>query len=290
MTKLINSKAFSLFICLIVYIISIAAAWYSTSFFNNEKSLLITALVADVVATAVVFLFSVVFKNASLYDPYWSMAPPFIIGYWIFNTHSDFSIVSVLIFLVTLFWSIRLTLNWVRGWRGLSHEDWRYIKLREDNPSIYPLINFTGIHLFPTIIVFICLIPAYYAIIKAEPNLNIIIILGAVLCVASTIIAFIADEQMRAFRSKSMESGCMERGLWKYSRHPNYLGEILFWLGIWIMAMGVDLNNWWTLFGWIALTLMFVFISIPMMEKRSLSKRADYANLMSRVPMLFKFW
>jgi len=289
MSKAVHSKSFSLFICLLVYIVSIVAAWYSTTFINPVNSLLIIALVADIVATIVVFFFSEVFKNGSLYDPYWSVAPPVIIGYWIYKAHTDFSIVSVLIFLVTLVWSIRLTLNWIRGWRGLDHEDWRYIKLREENPRIYPFVNFTGIHLFPTTIVFICLIPAYYAIVESEPNLNITIIAGAVLCIASTIMAFIADEQMRAFRKKPVESACMESGLWKYSRHPNYLGEILFWLGIWVMAMGVEPTLWWTIFGWVTLTLMFVFISIPMMEKRSLAKRADYANLMRRIPMLLPF-
>jgi steroid 5-alpha reductase family enzyme len=289
MTKAAHSKAFSLFICLLAYIVSIAAAWYSTSFLNPENSLLVVALVADIVATVVIYFFGVIFKNASLYDPYWSVAPPVLIGYWIVQAQHDFSTVSVLIFLVTLVWSIRLTLNWARGWQGLGHEDWRYTKLRNDNPGIYPFVNLAGIHLFPSAIVFICLIPAYYAIMEAKPHLNIAIIAGAVLCIVSTIIAFIADEQMRAFRKKSVESASMETGLWKYSRHPNYLGEILFWLGIWVMAIGVDLNLWWTVFGWILLTLMFVFISIPMMEKRSLAKRADYANLISRIPMLLPF-
>ena len=118
MTKAVHSKAYSLFICLLVYIVSIAAAWYTTTFFTTDKSLLIVALVADIVATVVVFIFSIIFKNGSLYDPYWSVAPPVIIGYWIFNAQTGFSTVSVLLFLVTLLWSIRLTLNWMRGWQG----------------------------------------------------------------------------------------------------------------------------------------------------------------------------
>jgi len=289
MTKAANSKAFSLFICLFAYIVSIAAAWYSTSFFNPENSSLIVALVADIVATVVIYFIGVIFKNASLYDPYWSVAPPVIIGYWMVQARHDFSIVSVLIFLVTLLWSIRLTLNWARGWQGLGHEDWRYTKLRNDNPGIYPFVNLAGIHLFPTLMVFICLIPAWYTIMKAEAGLNITMLAGAILSIAGTVISLIADEQLRAFRKSSIEQASMETGLWKYSRHPNYLGEILFWLGIWVIAMGVDLNLWWTVFGWIMLTLMFVFISIPMMEKRSLAKRADYANLIRRIPMLFPF-
>lgn len=289
MTKAANSKAFSLFICLFAYIVSIAAAWYSTSFLNPENSSLVVALVADIVATVVIYFIGVIFKNASLYDPYWSVAPPVIIGYWIVQAGHDISIESVLIFLVTLVWSIRLTLNWARGWQGLGHEDWRYSKLRNDNPGIYPLVNLAGIHLFPTLMVFICLIPAWYAIMQAEASLNITMLAGAILSIAGTVISLIADEQLRAFRKSSIEQASMVTGLWKYSRHPNYLGEILFWLGIWVMAMGVDLNLWWTVLGWIMLTLMFVFISIPMMEKRSLAKRAEYANVIKQIPMLLPF-
>jgi steroid 5-alpha reductase family enzyme len=286
MSRAEKSKTFSLLICLAVYIVSIVAAWYSTFFFTPGYNLLVVALFADIVATVVVYIFGVIFKNASLYDPYWSVAPPVIIGYWIVQTQDDFTTVSVLIFLVTLLWSIRLTLNWARGWRGLGHEDWRYTKLRNDNPKIYPFVNLAGIHLFPTTIVFVCLIPAWYAVLQTEATLNITVLGGAIISIAGTLLSFIADEQMRAFKNRSMESASIETGLWQYSRHPNYLGEILFWLGIWVMAVGVNVNLWWTIFGWVALTLMFVYISIPMMEKRNLAKRADYADLIRRIPML----
>ncbi|MEO8147851.1 MAG: DUF1295 domain-containing protein [Bacteroidia bacterium] len=290
LTQSLNSKSFSVLICCITYAIAVAIGWFSANYFDQQFQLITATLIADVMATTIVFIFSTAFRNSSLYDPYWSVAPPLIIWFWIYKTQTEFTLIDFLLLGVIVLWSLRLTVNWLRGWRGLSHEDWRYIQLREQNPKLYPVTNFAGIHLFPTLIVLICLIPCYYALQETHNEINFEIITGAIICITAIIISFIADEQMRSFRKNSNENESMENGLWKYSRHPNYLGEILFWWGIWIIAIGVNIKLYWTVFGCITLTLMFIFISIPMMEKRNLARRKNYSEVMERVPMLFKLF
>ncbi len=167
-----NNKLLSLIITIFAYSIALVCAIMSLSLIKSIDSVLIKTLVADVVATVVIFLFSVIFSNASLYDPYWSVAPPLIIYAWLINASANSKQLGSLLLLVTLLWSIRLTTNWARGWKGLVHEDWRYIQLKKNNPVIYPLINFSGIHLFPTVMVFLCLIPAYYTVNVTDASIK----------------------------------------------------------------------------------------------------------------------
>ena len=279
----------SLIITILAYSIALICAIMSLSLIKSIDNVLIKTFVSDLVATVVIFLFSVIFSNASLYDPYWSVAPPLIIYAWLINASANSKQLGALLLLVTLLWSIRLTTNWARGWKGLVHEDWRYIQLKKKNPVLYPLINFAGIHLFPTVMVFLCLIPAYYTVNVTDASINLVSVIGLVLCLAGTLISLIADEQLRKFRKSEPVTACIQTGLWKNSRHPNYLGEIIFWAGIFVVAVGVDLSLYWTVIGSVLLTLMFIFISIPMMEKRNLEKRSCYRDVIRKIPMLVNF-
>ena len=78
----------------------------------------------------------------------------------------------------------------------------------------------------------------------------------------------------------------MNRGLWALSRHPNYLGEILFWWGLYLFALASNPSFWWVVAGPLAITLMFIFASIPMIEKRMLKRRKDYQAYQEKVSML----
>ena len=75
-------------------------------------------------------------------------------------------------------------------------------------------------------------------------------------------------------------------GLWKSSRHPNYLGEILFWWGLFIIYISVAPGEWLTAIGAVANTLLFIFVSIPLMEKRQLATKPAYAEYRRNTRML----
>ena len=187
-----------------------------------------------------------------------------------------------------LLWSVRLTFNWCRGWKGLSHEDWRYKMLREKNPRLYPFINFAGIHLFPTIMVFLAMQPVYVMTSQFMEAVtkNPLFIIGLLITIAATTLELVADEQMHQFKKHAQRGDYINSGLWKYSRHPNYFGEILFWFGLWVMQMGVAPQYWWTAMGFIAMLIMFLFASIPMMEAKNLQSKAGYESYIKRVSVL----
>ena len=78
----------------------------------------------------------------------------------------------------------------------------------------------------------------------------------------------------------------MQGGLWKYSRHPNYFGEITFWWGIYIIQLGMAPQYWFTIAGPVLMTLLFVIISVPMMKNKLLASKQGYAQYIKSTSML----
>ncbi len=189
-----------------------------------------------------------------------------------------------LVFAAVLLWAVRLTLNWARGWKGLSYEDWRYKMLREKKPEIYWLTNLAGIHLFPTVVVFAALLPVYYTL--GNSFAPVVFYSGFIISIGATIVEFVADEQMRAFKRNASGNEFINQGLWKYSRHPNYFGELTFWFGLWVMQMSVVPEYWWTIIGFTAMLLMFLLASIPMMEEKNKKGKPGYEEYVKRVSVL----
>jgi steroid 5-alpha reductase family enzyme len=92
---------------------------------------------------------------------------------------------------------------------------------------------------------------------------------------------------MRAFaRDPASHGRTINVGLWSRSRHPNYLGEIGFWCGLWLFGVAAAPTSWWTVVGPVVMVLLFETASIPMMETRSLARRPDYAGYQRAVPRL----
>ncbi len=229
-------------------------------------------LLADIASTVVVFIFSVLVKNASVYDPYWSVQP--IVILFAFAIKYSLSGVRILLFVATLVWGFRLTANWAYTFKNLSAQDWRYTMLCEKTGKFYPVINFVGIHLVPTLVVYGCVLPAVFTFVYGGAW-NIGCILFFLLSLCATALQGAADIQMHAFRKKKM-GGFIRNGLWKYSRHPNYLGEILMWWGIGLAAVCLMPARWYLLAGALANTALFLFVSIPLAEDKQ-SKKEGYA-------------
>jgi steroid 5-alpha reductase family enzyme len=247
------------------------------------------AFAADVVATGVIFAFSVGFRNSSFYDAYWSVAPIAIGVYWIADAES----IGVdprrqtAVLLLILWWGLRLTWNWARGWSGLDHEDWRYRRLEEQTGRAWWPVSFAGIHMLPTLLVFLGLLPVYAALSSGIRPWGWLDALATAVTAAAVLLEQTADRQLLRFRRAGPEPGAiLAAGLWARSRHPNYLGEIGFWWGLYLFGLAADPGAWWTVVGAVAITLLFLGVSLPLMETRMLERRPGYAAHRERVPLL----
>ena len=241
-------------------------------------SIWLRLLIADVAATVFTFIFSVILKNASVYDPYWSVQPIVILV--AFAITSSISPVKILLLIAVCLWGIRLTANWAYNFYSFEYQDWRYVMLRDKTGVLYPFVNFTGIHMVPTLVVYGCTLPAVYVMIQT-PKFNLLTFIFLLQSICAMLLQGSADIQMHRFRkakSQGRASGFIRTGLWKHSRHPNYLGEILMWWGIGLAAVFSLGFKWYFLAGAFANTLLFLIVSIPMADKRQSTKEgfAEY--------------
>lgn len=124
------SRSTSFLLCTGVYLVALLVAAVYVLACGKGQTLLFTTFVATILATLTVYAFSMLFRNASLYDPFWSVAPMAIVWYWA-DIYQPFLLMHVLFIAAVWLWGIRLTLNWARGWQGLGHMDWRYNMLQK---------------------------------------------------------------------------------------------------------------------------------------------------------------
>ena len=251
---------------------------------NISNNIYINILYADIVATLFVYAIGIVFNNASVYDPYWSVAPMVILPLILFE-HSSFNLGNVLLLTVVFYWSVRLTINWAYTFKSLSHQDWRYTMIKDRTKKFFPIVSLFGINLMPTLIVYIAILPAIYYIINLE--FHLLNIIGFILCVVAVTIQLISDYQMHKFRKNNLyKSKSINSGLWKYSRHPNYFGEILMWWSVWFICFSSDISSWYLIVGALLNTILFLIVSIPMQEKRLLNSKDNYKDYINTTSML----
>ncbi|MBP7738483.1 MAG: DUF1295 domain-containing protein [Spirochaetes bacterium] len=281
------SKSKSALICLGAYGAALTVAVLIVLFLHDFNDIA-AAFFADVAATVVIFLFSVGMNNSSMYDPYWSVAPLPIALYWALGReYGPVSYRGVIVILLVLLWGARLTYNWYRQWKGLVHEDWRYADFRNKTGRLYWPISFLGIHLFPTVMVFLGCLSMYPVMSAGNTELGFLDGVALFITVSAIIIETMADKQLNRFvTGKPPKDAILSSGLWAYSRHPNYFGEISFWWGLFLFSLAADGFRWWIIVGPLAITIMFLTVSIPMMEKRMLSSRPHYAERQRSVSRL----
>ncbi|MEV0714237.1 DUF1295 domain-containing protein [Asanoa sp. NPDC050611] len=248
---------------------------------------LLTAFVADLVATLLIFGLSMVLDNASLYDPYWSVAPPVIAAWWVVAADTGDGVRQAVVLLLITVWAVRLTANWAYGWAGLHHVDWRYRQLRATRGRVpWWLVNLGGIQLMPTLVVFLGLLSVWPALAGSRP-FGLLDVVATALTAGAIALEAVADLQMHRFAAAADNRGrILATGVWRRTRHPNYLGEIALWWGLWIFGVAAAPTWWWTVIGPLGMVVLFKAASIPLMDRRSLDRRSGYADHMREVPAL----
>jgi steroid 5-alpha reductase family enzyme len=282
----------------IAYVLALAAAAASMAMLADwlDGSLLWLAAVGDLVATLVVFGFSAAYRNSSFYDPYWSVVPPVLLAYWILAAGLPIDLRSVLLAGLVGWWALRLTHNWARGWHGLGDEDWRYRQLQAQLGVAYWPVSLLGIHLMPTVWVFLGCLGLYLASGAAEVDglaaasrapLGWMDGVAALVTAAAVWLERRADLELLKFREqRTSASELLRTGVWAWCRHPNYLGEIGFWVGVCLFGVAANPSAWWVWLGPAVMIALFAGVTISMIERKLAAAKPGYASYQAAVPRL----
>ncbi|MFO7711285.1 MAG: DUF1295 domain-containing protein [Candidatus Woesearchaeota archaeon] len=210
----------------------------------------------------ILFILSVALRDNSIADIFWGLGFLQVTIHALIESQTR-SPAQIILFVIILAWSTRIVFYIVakktrvedrryREWR----EQWKYVHLR----------SFFQIYVLQAALLLVIAIPIF--MINISPQVSWFFLLGSVIAFGGLIYETAADIQLRRFVKRKKKGEFMQQGLWKYSRHPNYFGESVFWLGISLMAFNVSAI---ALISWLTITLLLRFVSgVPLAEKRYL--------------------
>ncbi|MBR4985150.1 MAG: DUF1295 domain-containing protein [Proteobacteria bacterium] len=279
-----SNKFKGILILFVTYAIAIACGVLSFGYFKDLIPIYDALFAANAIATIVTWLSGVIFKSASIYDPYWSVQTPVIMLGLMLMT-STFSPGILLFFAFLMFWAVRLTGNFIAGFHDISYVDWRYKLLKERSGRLFQLVNLLGICMFPTTVVYIASLPAIAYVLDGR-DFELVNLIGLAIMLSGTLLELAADIQMKRFiKTRKDRSEIIRTGIWKYSRHPNYLGEILFWYGLALVYILPDVSRLPYIAGAVINHMMFLFISVPMAEGNMKKYKANFEQYKREVRM-----
>lgn len=244
---------------------------------------LLSLLLVDVIATVIVYLFGLASKSPSVYDPYWSVQTLFFYLFLLIY-YGNWNLGTILVLVALTYYSVRLTANFIIGFDDIHYIDWRYKMLKAKSGKLFQIVNFFGINMMPTLLVYLASVPFF--LYGLNRGFSLWDLVALITMVGAVTLELVADAQMKAWVKTRTDRGqIIDRGLWKYSRHPNYLGEILFWVGGAFLIIP-NWETWYWALGAVGMVLLFCFISIPMIEKNFLTYKPNYAVYQRQVSML----
>lgn len=246
-------------------------------------------LTAGLAGTGLLWLVGALRGNPSVFDPYWSIAPIGVAMAWAYDPASAGACVirQFVVLCLVCAWGMRLTYHWWRTFPGLEHEDWRYTDMRRASGRLFPAVNLVVIHFLPTLMLLLACAAMYPALVTGTRDWGLLDGFASLWTLAAIGLEARADREMRAFRARPREAGSVyEAGVWAWLRHPNYLGELSFWWGLWLFSMAADPDAAWSAAGPAVITAMLVLYSAPALDRRMAQRSPTYREYMARVPSL----
>ena len=254
------------------------------------------------------FIVGEISRNNSQMDKLWSVLP--IAYVWVVCAMGGFKLRLIIIAIIVTLWGARLTYNFakkgaysIKFWSGEEDYRWRYLRSQKpfDNKLIWGVFDLLFISVFQNIVVLGITLPAV-ALMTSTAKFGIIDIIASVIMAGALLYEVIADRQQNNFQVKKYEylnqgmkleelpepynRGFNVTGLWARSRHPNYIGEQMIWVGLYLFVIGAGVAHWgvfnWSIFGVMLLILIFAGSS-RMAEGISVQKYKEYPQYQKQV-------
>jgi steroid 5-alpha reductase family enzyme len=243
----------------------------------------VLAYVAIAVAALMLalWLLSIRLRDVSIVDPVWG--PMFVVVALVAALAGDGSAGRRWLLVgLTAAWGLRLGIHLIRRKLGDREEDRRYARMREAKGERFILWSLVAIFGLQGLLVLVVSLPIQASSVR-HAGIGAAMIPGIALFVIGLAFEAIGDEQLSRFKADPANRGqVMDRGLWRYTRHPNYFGDACVWWGIWLIALPAG-GTWWTAIGPAVMTFLLVRVSGKAMLERDMAKRRPgYADYIAR--------
>jgi len=259
---------------------------------RTPDTLLVAALTI-LTAVFLLWLVSLPSKNASIVDIFWG--PGFVLTAWVVFTWTSLANVAqggegrrLLLVILTTIWGLRLGIY--LAWRNLGKgEDYRYTAMRERSPDRFWIVSLFKVFLLQGVLMWIVSLPVQVGQLASTPDgIGILALAGCITWAAGFFFETVGDLQLARFKADDTNRGkVMDRGLWRYTRHPNYFGDFLVWWGLYLAALE-GTGTWWTFVGPLVMSLLLIKVSgVAMLEKTITSRRPGYDEYVRRTSAFF---
>lgn len=238
-----------------------------------------------VLAVAVVgWIASIPLRNVSIVDSLWSLMFLLLGGVYA-HFAGDLTPRGTLLAVLLLMWSLRLSgyITWRNYGEG---EDYRYQKIRANNQPGFVWKSFFIVFALQAMLAWIISLPLLGAFLSAAP-LGWLDYIGAIVWLVGFIFEAGGDYQLARFKANPENKGkVMDRGLWRYTRHPNYFGDFCIWWGFFLIAAAA--GAWWSVIGPVLMSFLLLKVSgVAMLEKDISERRPEYRDYIRRTNAFF---
>jgi steroid 5-alpha reductase family enzyme len=234
------------------------------------------------------WLLSLALRNASIVDIFWG-AGFAVIGVTTFLLTSDGSGAPrrALLTILVCVWGLRLAGYLL--WRNAGHgEDPRYVAMRRHWGPRFPIISLVTVFALQGVLMWIVSLPVQLAQLEPGGPIGVLDGLGVLLFAVGLTFESLGDWQLARFKADPKSAGqVMDRGLWRYTRHPNYFGDFCVWWGLFLIALSTPYGPW-SIVGPIVMSFFLMRVSgVPMLERSIGKRRPGYAEYARKTSTFF---
>jgi steroid 5-alpha reductase family enzyme len=222
------------------------------------------------------FVVSLLTKRNDVADVAWGFG--FVLLAWAsFFIGETNGIIGIIVTLLVTVWGLRLSWHVHSRNKGKA-EDYRYLAWRKEWGKWFYPRSYAQVYMLQGALLFLIALPVLVINKNFGGDLNILVMLGIAVWIVGFFFEVVGDWQLARFIKNEANKGkLMTRGLWRYTRHPNYFGEVTLWWGIWLVALSVP-YGWLTIIGPLTITVLILKVSgIPMLEKK-MAEHPDFAE------------
>ncbi len=242
-------------------------------------------LIAVLAGMAGLWLVSLRTRDVSIVDIFWGLG--FVAIAWLsFGQAAGESTRATLVVGLTTLWGVRLAAY--LGWRNWGQgEDCRYQAMRRHHGERFAIVSLGTVFGLQAVLMWIVSLPVQAVTVAPPAPFGVWDLLGLGLWVVGMFFESVGDLQLARFKADPANRGqVMDRGLWAWTRHPNYFGDFCVWWGLGSFAVAV--GAWWSLLGPVVMSVLLMRVSGAALLERGLKKsKPGYAEYIARTPAFF---